>query len=99
MARGDITIRAELRPCKVNLGARDGKAHIVNALFHGWNHYSKVIEPSPMVGGSPGGQVSSTFAIVELENGKIRQVETYNIQFTDNPFSEYAWPEKAKQRG
>ena len=55
MARGDITIRAELRPCKVNLGARDGKAHIVNALFHGWNHYSKVIEPSPMVGGSPGG--------------------------------------------
>ena len=99
MARGDITIRHELRTCKVRLGTKCGKANIVNALFHGWNHYSKVLEPSPMVGGSPGGQVASVFAIVELENGQVRQVETYNIQFTDNAFAEYAWPEDAKQRG
>ena len=64
----------KLRPCKV-----DGK----DALFHRWEDYATVLEPSPMVGGHPGGQLRETFAIVEMMDGKIVEVKPSKVTFAD----------------
>lgn len=37
-----------------------------------------------MRGGHPAGQVSSTFAIVEFEDGTVHEIEPWNIRFVDN---------------
>lgn len=66
--------RPRLRECEV-----DGK----KGFFHRWEDYAAVIEPSPMVGGHPGGQMRETFAIVEMEDGRIREVKPTKIVFTD----------------
>lgn len=68
----------KLRPCVV-----DGE----KALFHRWEDYATVIEPSPMVGGHPGGQLRETFAIVEMESGKVMEVKPTKVKFEDT--SEY----------
>lgn len=46
----------------------------IKALFHCWSHRSELYDASPMIGGHPAGQVSGTFAIVEYEDGTIREV-------------------------
>lgn len=68
----------KLRPCMV-----DGE----KALFHRWEDYATVIEPSPMVGGHPGGQLRETFAIVEMESGQVMEVKPTKVKFEDT--SEY----------
>ncbi len=68
----------KLRPCMV-----DGE----KALFHRWEDYATVIEPSPMVGGHPGGQLRETFAIVEMESGQVLEVKPTKVKFEDT--SEY----------
>lgn len=73
-----------LRPCKCN-----GE----NYLFHCWEHFSEIVEPSPLVGGHCGGVVGCTFGIVEDENGKVFRVPVYEITFTDNKFREYCFVE------
>ena len=55
-----------------------------NYLFHCWEHFSEIVEPSPLVGGHCGGVVGCTFGIVEDENGKVFRVPVYEITFTDN---------------
>ena len=70
-----ITIStSEYRPCLV-----DGK----KALFHRWSDKSKVVEPSPMIGGAPGGTVRYTVAIVEMEDGQVIEVGPQLIKFID----------------
>ena len=71
--RNDIELKAERRLCKVN-----GKL----GYFHCWEHYSTVIEPSPMIGGHPGGVISYVRGIVEFPDG-VRQVPVKNIEFCD----------------
>lgn len=73
MAAMNMEIRYERRVCKV-----DGE----NGLFHCWEHYSRPIEPSPMIGGHPGGVFSKVYGIVEFENG-VRRVDIEHIQFCD----------------
>ena len=68
----------KLRPCMV-----DGE----KALFHRWEDYATVLEPSPMVGGHPGGQLRETFAIVEMESGQVMEVKPTKVKFEDT--SEY----------
>ena len=68
----------KLRPCMV-----DGE----KALFHRWKDFATVIEPSPMVGGHPGGQLRETFAIVEMESGQVMEVKPTKVKFEDT--SEY----------
>ena len=72
----------KLRPCTV-----DG----VKALFHRWEDYAAVLEPSPMVGGHPGGQIRETYAIVELENGQVKEVKPSKVVFSDTSERMY-WP-------
>lgn len=60
-----------------------------NYLFHCWEHYSEIIEPSPMIGGHTGGVIGCVFGIIEDENGKVFRVPAYEITFTDNKLKEY----------
>lgn len=66
--------------------------HEIKSLFHCWNHRSELYDASPMIGGHPAGQISSTFAIVEYEDGTIHEVEPTQIRFVDNAMREYVFP-------
>ena len=66
----------QYRLCKVNKN--------VVGYFHGWEHWSNVIDASYLVGGHPGGQISYTLGIVEYPDGTIKQVYPNDIQFIDD---------------
>lgn len=70
----DILIRQETRLCKVK--EKYG-------YFHAWEHYSKPVEASPLVGGAPAGVISQVFGIVEFEVG-VQRVQPYDIKFLDD---------------
>ncbi len=53
-----------------------------NASLHGFFQRSTVIEPSPMVGGHPGGVVAYPVAVIELEDGKILEVSSAMVQIS-----------------
>lgn len=86
-----INIHYPLRPCYVFRDGGDYKKE--KALFHCWCYESEVVAPSPFNGGHPGGTVSATTGIVELEDGSVCQVYPRHIQFLDRKFDEYAFPE------
>ena len=69
----DITIKKELRLCKV--GKELG-------YFHCWEQYGDVISPGLMVGSHPGGQYSRVFGIIEFDD-RIERVDPPKIQFVD----------------
>lgn len=50
--------------------------------FHIWEQQSKLIPPSPMVGGHSGGTVSYILGIVEFKDG-VRRVDPTEIKFCD----------------
>lgn len=72
-ALSDITIKKELRLCKV--GKEIG-------YFHCWEQYSDVIAPGLTVGSHPGGQYSRVFGIVEFADG-VERVSAEKIRFID----------------
>lgn len=74
----------KLRPCLVN-GEK--------ALFHKWIESKYFVEPSPMVGGTIGGQVCNNFALIEYANGSVSVCKPENIVFLDDVFSEYYFGE------
>lgn len=65
--------RWKTRLCKVN-----------NKLgyFHTWEHYSRPVEASLLVGGAPAGVIGQVFGIVEFSDG-VKRVQPYEIQFCD----------------
>ena len=67
------------RACVVK--TKDGE---LKGVFHRWSHQAYVVPASPMIGGSPPGQVSTTVAIVELESGEITLAPPLRVKFTDN---------------
>lgn len=58
------------------------------ALFHCWSFNSKVIEPSPMIGGHKLGTIAYTTALVELEDGTVLNVFPENLVFDDHILEE-----------
>lgn len=74
----DITIKPEIRLCKVNLGA----SHDELGFFHCWEHFSQPVGASPFVGGEPAGVISKVYGIVEFADG-VRHVEPSTIKFCD----------------
>lgn len=50
--------------------------------FHGIEQYSNPVEPSPFVGGHPGGVISYCRAIVEFP-GKVEYVGVTDVRFID----------------
>lgn len=73
MTEMNFEIKCELRLCEV-----DGKI----GYFHTWEHWSNVVDASPLRGGHPGGQVGQVYGIVEFQDG-IRRVDPYRIKFCD----------------
>lgn len=69
----NISVSWELRLCEVKG---------VTGYFHTWEHYSKPIEASPLVGGAPAGVISHVFGIVEFPDG-VKRVDPYQIKFCD----------------
>ena len=60
MAGLNCEIRWETRLCEV-----DGEL----GYFHCWEHWSNVIDASPLRGGHPGGQIGQVYGIVEFTDG------------------------------
>lgn len=79
----DILITtSEYRPCYVG----DRKA-----LFHKWGYSQRVVPPSLLKGGHSGGTISTTYGIVEYEDGKVAEVYPSDIRFVDNKLEGYAF--------
>lgn len=109
---GKITIVIDYRPCIVHILAvtRNRRKDLnvyrevvepkkdIKALFHCWSHRSEIVGESCLRGGHPAGQVSSTFAIVEFEDGTVHEVESWSIQSADNVMSEYELSERKKNK-
>lgn len=87
MESTDFVVCCERRLCEVNgeLG-----------YFHCWEHYSTVVDPSPMIGGSPGGTVSYVNAIIETKDGVIR-VPATSVKFCDEENAILAGLEKNRK--
>ena len=68
------------RPCIV----RVDKNKSIQATFHSFCEHAYVIEPSPLVGGAPGGQISVPLAIVEYEDGTVHYADPTQVTFTDS---------------
>ena len=73
MAGLNCEIRWETRLCEV-----DGEL----GYFHCWEHWSNVIDASPLRGGHPGGQIGQIYGIVEFKDG-VRRIALQN-QFCDD---------------
>lgn len=90
---------AALRPCYVKAYKYENKRPWFvqdgerKALFHGWGTFGQIVDPSPLKGGHPGGVISSTFGIVEFEDGTVDQVPVSHIRFVDNTFADYSFEE------
>ena len=64
--------------CGIRLCTVKGEA----GYFHTWEHYSKPLPASPLVGGEPAGVFSQVFGIVEFKDG-VHRVDPTNIIFCD----------------
>ena len=51
--------------------------------FHCWEHYSRPIDPSPFVGGHPGGMFCKCYALIERADGTVCRFELCNFRFVD----------------
>lgn len=54
----------------------------VFGYFQCWEFYADVISPSPMIGGTPGGQISRVYGIVEFSD-RVQRVDPSAIHFID----------------
>lgn len=70
----EIIVKMERRSCIV-----DGQM----CLFHCWEQYGAVLEPSLLIGGHPGGQVARVYGIVEFPDGTVKRVDINDIKFND----------------
>ena len=66
--------------------------------FHVWEHYSKPLEASPLMGGAPAGIFSKVFAIVEFSDG-VRRVDPSEIVFCDEENRMLSEIDKRKREG
>lgn len=81
MAGLNCEIRWETRLCEV-----DGEL----GYFHCWEHWSNVIDASPLRGGHPGGQIGQVYGIVEFKDG-VRRIDPAKIKFCDDENAILVW--------
>ena len=79
------------RPCLVKFKKKD-----VQALFHEFFTEAYVVAPSLLVGGAPGGQLSTVLALVEYADGTLHKVYTEQVQFLDTKLRVSLNSDKAK---
>lgn len=105
MARGDITIRYETRPCMIerlqyNMDFTAREITRRRAIWHAWVRITEM-----RVVDIPENAKEGTFrheslphevvyGLVEMENGTVRYERADNIKFVDDLFREFAWPEE-----
>ena len=90
----------DLRPCMVQVyHGRNKPPEDKRAFFHGFITRAQPIPPAIMQGGHHGGQVVAPYALIELEDGQVYEVEPRDIRFLDTKglMEQYAWGEEAKQ--
>ena len=51
--------------------------------FHCWEYYSRPIDPSPFVGGHPGGTFCECYALIEKADGVIHRFGHGKFRFVD----------------
>lgn len=85
-----------LRPCYWH--SHDKGYRKFKALFHQLITIQRPIPGGLTIGSTPGGQLSTVYAVIELENGTIRYVDPYEITFFDNLFDDYCWPDDEKEK-
>lgn len=74
--------KLDLRPCIVKIHPKNSIPPR-NAYFHRWCDRSQIVDPSPMMGGSPGGVLKFITALVEYEDGSMDECSPKCIVFTD----------------
>lgn len=87
-------IEYELRPCRITTREKTlhgSKVNVYEGLFHRWT--SEQWTYSPVMQGQVGGQMQSTYGIVELWTGEVKVFSPNQIQFLDNKHAKYAFPE------
>lgn len=84
-----------LRPCYWQ--SCDKGSQKFKALFHQLITIQRPVPAGLTIGSAPGGQLSTVYAAIELENGTIRYVDPYEITFIDNSFGDYCWPDDDKK--
>ena len=69
------------------------------AFFHAFTTMAHPVEPSPLRGGRPGGQISEPLAIVEYEDGVVDFVSPLRVRFLDTEglMEQYAWGEEPER--
>lgn len=85
-------MQIEYRPCRVTTRKKTPhgtKINVNEGLFHCWT--SEQWTYSPMMRGQVGGQMQSTYGIVELKTGEVRMFSPDQIQFLDSKADEYAF--------
>lgn len=83
-----------LRPCLI-----DPEGNQTKAWFHRWTERSEIIPPSPMIGGHSGGVLKYALALVEFEDGHVREVAPERVKFTDTEIRDCYFPGKMRKRG
>lgn len=89
-----IEMSMEYRPCRVTTRKKTPhgtKVDVYEGLFHRWT--SEQWTYSPVMRGQVGGQMQSTYGIVELKTGEVRLFSPDQIQFLDSKADEYTFPE------
>lgn len=89
-------MQIEYRPCRVTISEKvprgtATKVCVREGLFHCWT--SEQWTYSPVMQGQVGGQMQSTYGIVELRTGEVRMFSPDQIQFLDSKADEYIFPE------
>lgn len=64
-----------------NFSYRTCEVNGEEAIFHCWEQYSDVVNPSALKGGHYGGQISQVFGIVEFKDGTVKRIQPYEIKF------------------
>ena len=75
---GQLEILHERRLCKINGGSL--------GYFHCWEHFSKPVEASLLMGGAPAGVYSKVYAIVETPDGSVHKFLPEDICFVDEEY-------------
>ncbi len=89
-----MKIEYEYRPCRIKVQERTkhgSSTNVYEGLFHCW--VSEKWVHTPLMRDEVGGQMQSTYGLVELRTGEVRMFSPNQIQFLDSKMNEYAFPE------
>lgn len=87
-------MKIEYRPCRITVRERvkrEASTITHEGLFHGW--VSEQWVHTPLMRDEVGGQIQSTYGLVELRSGEVRMFSPNQIQFLDSKIDEYVFSE------